>query len=132
MKDVMRVLTRALIAVALSWTYSMTLGFLFAIHWDRQFHFDVLLTPAAYIAPTIFSTIVAVFIAPITFWSIGNGIKKHCIYGPILWILLAVYENTAAAMYNLIGVIILAVAGLVILRLISHGVGSPMLDPPIS
>ncbi|MGD0942087.1 MAG: hypothetical protein ABR905_20525 [Terracidiphilus sp.] len=115
----MRVLKRTLIAVALTWIYSVTLGFLFAIHWDRQFHFDALLIPAAYIAPTVFSTVIAALVAPIAYWSIGNGLTKHCIYGPILWILLAVYENTAPPVYNLGGVVVLAAAGLVVLRLIS-------------
>ncbi|MGA2349305.1 MAG: hypothetical protein ABSF70_02645 [Terracidiphilus sp.] len=123
----MRVLTRMLIAVTLSWIYSMTLGFLFAIHWDRKFHFDVLLVPAAYIAPTVFSTIVAVFIAPITYWSIGTGVRKHYIYGPVLWILLATYEITAPSVYNLVGVVVLAVAGLSVLRMISGPEAPPLI-----
>jgi lysylphosphatidylglycerol synthetase-like protein (DUF2156 family) len=125
----MQVLKRMLVAVAMCWIFSETLGFLFAIYWDRHFHFEVLLIPAAYVAPTVFSTIIAVFIVPVAFWSLGNGVRKHCIYGPVLWVLLAFYEIVAPPVYNLVGVIMFAIIGLVILRLISRGAGGPVIAP---
>jgi hypothetical protein len=117
----MRISKRIVLAATMSWIYSVTLGLIFSINWDGKLHFNLLLVPAAYYAPTIFSTICALLIAPVAFWSIGNGIRRHLIFGPIVWLIIAVYESAApfASMaYDLAGALLLAVLGLVVLRVV--------------
>jgi hypothetical protein len=106
------------IAASMTWLYSVTLGILFAIHGDGKFHFDLLLIPAAYDAPVVFSSLLALIVLPFAFWSIGNGVRRHLIFGPILWIAIAVFECAAPAVYNLVGAVLLAVLGLVALRVV--------------
>lgn len=114
----MRIVKRLLLAAALTWAYSMTLGFIFAVHWNGQFHFNAYLNSSAYIAPLVFSSICATLVTPVAFWSIGNGVRKHLIYGPILWVIIAVFECVAPPVFNLAGAVLIAVLGLVALRVI--------------
>jgi hypothetical protein len=67
------------------------------------------------------STAVSIAMTPIAIWSVRTGAKNLCIYGPILWVVLAVYDvivipKTGA--YGPYGLLLLAVVGLAILGFI--------------
>ncbi len=115
------VLNRVLLAAAMSWSYSVTLGLLFAACSSGRFSVSTLRLPGVVPVALIGSTVIAVVMTPIAVWSVRTGAKNLVIYGPILWVVLAAYilvviPRTGA--YGPYGLILLGVAGLVILGLV--------------
>ena len=112
---------RAALGVVMSWTYSFTLGALFAVCTSERRSFSSLWLPGVFPVVLLGSTVVALCVAPIAVWSLRTGTKNLCIYGPILWIVLAAYillvlPRTGA--YGPYGLLLLGVAGLIALGLI--------------
>jgi len=114
-------LKRMLLAAAISWIYSVTLGLLFAACASGRFSFSTLQLPAVIPVALIWSTAVSIVITPIAAWSMKTGVKNLYTYGPILWLVLAVYivmgirKTGASGPYVLL---FLCILGLVILRFI--------------
>jgi hypothetical protein len=110
-----------LLAAAMSWSYSATLGFLFAACASGRFSFDTLRLPGVVSVSLVSSTVIAIAMTPIALWSVRTGAKNLCIYGPILWVVLAAYilvliPRTGA--HSPYGLLLLGVVGLVVLGLI--------------
>src|ERR1700685_1467358 len=82
---------RILLAAAMSWAYSVTLGLLFAIVLSENHSPKDLLLPGVIPATLISSTVVAIAITPVAIWSVRTGTRNLWLYGPILWITLAAY-----------------------------------------
>lgn len=121
MVNTMNIFKRVLLAAAMSWSYSFTLGALFAVCTSERQSFSSLLLPGVLPVVLLGSTVVAITMTPIAVWSVRTGTKNLCIYGPILWIVLAAYillviPNTGAD--GPYGLILLSVVGLIILGLI--------------
>ena len=117
----MNVWNRILIAVVMSWVYSVTLGLLFAVAASENHSLRTLLLPAVVPVALIGSTIVAIAIAPVAFWSVRTGARNLWFYGPILWIALAAYivfVFPKVGYYGQYGLLFLAVLGLVVLGFI--------------
>jgi hypothetical protein len=99
----------------------VTLGLLFAACASGRFSFSTLWLPGVVPVALITSTIIALLMTPIAAWSVRTGTKNLCLYGPILWIVLAswlvavVPRNVAYGEYS---VLILALVGLVFLGFI--------------
>jgi hypothetical protein len=114
-------LKRILLAATMSWVYSVTLGLLFAACAFGHFSFSTLLLPGVVPVALITSTVAAIGMTPIAVWSVRTGAKNLCIYGPILWIVLAgwvvlvVPWNPAYGQYS---VLILGLVGSVFLGFI--------------
>src|SRR5271170_888788 len=87
----MTLLNRVLLAAALSWSYSATLGLLFACCVSGSFSFSALRLPGVVPIALIISTVASVFITPVAVWSLRTGLRNLQIYGPILWVVLAAY-----------------------------------------
>jgi hypothetical protein len=117
----MRILKRILLAAALSWFYSATLGLLFAACASGRLSFGTLRLPGVVPVALIASSIIALFMTPIAAWSVRTGTRNLRLYGPILWIALAgwvvavVRWNPA---YGLYSVLILGLVGLVFMGFI--------------
>ena len=117
----MNLWNRILVAAVMSWAYSVTLGLLFAVAASENHSLRTLLLPAVVPVALIGSTIVAITIAPVAFWSVRTGARNLWLYGPILWTALAVYIVFAipkAGHYGQYGLLALAVLGLVALGFI--------------
>lgn len=117
----MSMLKRILLATAISWIYSVTLGLLFGIVVSERHTPRDLLLPGIVPVALIGSTIVSIAITPLAIWSVRTGAKNLWLYGPILWIALAAYIAFAiprAGHYGQYGLLFLAVLGLVVLGLI--------------
>jgi hypothetical protein len=117
----MNLWNRILLAAALSWIYSATLGLLFAVIVSENYSVRTLLLPGVVPATLIASTIVAIAITPVAIWSVRTGARNLWFYGPILWVALAAYVVFAiprAGHYGQYGLLCLAVLGLVVLGLI--------------
>lgn len=120
-------LNRVLLAAAMSWTYSVTLGLLFAARASGRFSLNTLHLPGVVPVALIISTVIAIVITPAAVWSVRAGTKSLCIYGPILWIILAAYivvviPRTGA--YGPYGLLLLGAVGLAVLGLVPpHKVG---------
>jgi hypothetical protein len=95
-----------------------TLGALLAIVLSDDHSPGVLLFPA--VAPVVLlaSTLVAVLITPVTVWALRTGTKNLWRYGPVLWLVLAMYILFAiphAGHYGQYGLVAIAVLGLIII-----------------
>jgi len=105
----------------MSWTYSVTLGLLFAIAVSGNYLLKTLLLPGVVPVALMGSTAIAIAVTPIAAWSVRTGTRNLWFYGPILWIALATYIVLAipkAGHYGPYGLLFLAVLGLVVLGLI--------------
>jgi hypothetical protein len=97
------------------------LGLLFAVCVSGRLAFSTLWLPGVIPVALITSTVAAIIMTPLAAWSVKTGAKNLCIYGPILWIVLAgwivavVPWNPASAQY---GALILGLVGLVALGFI--------------
>jgi len=109
---------RLLLGTTMSWVGSATLGLLFAACASGRFSLNTLRLPAVAQVALIGSTIVSIIIAPLAVWSLRAGARNLCIYGPILWIILAAYVVLViprTGPFGLHGLFFLAILGLVIL-----------------
>jgi hypothetical protein len=114
-------LNRILLAGALSWGYSVSLGLLFASCASGRFSLSTLRLPGVVPVALIISTVVSIIITPIAVWSVRTGVKNLCVYAPILWIALATYDVLVvpkASAYGFYGLLLLGVIGLVVLGFI--------------
>ncbi len=119
--EIMNVWNRILIAAVMSWSYSVTLGLLFAIAVSGNYSPRTLLLPGVVPVALTGSTVVAIAITPVAIWSVRTGARNLWFYGPILWIGLAAYIVLAipkAGHYGPYGLLCLAVLGLVVLGFI--------------
>jgi hypothetical protein len=117
----MNVWNRILIAAVMSWSYSVTLGLLFAIAVSGNYSLRTLLLPGVVPVALTGGTVVAIAITPVAIWSVRAGARNLWFYGPILWIGLAAYIFFAipkAGHYGPYGPLCLAVLGLVVLGFI--------------
>lgn len=117
----MNIVSRVVWAAALCWTYSFTLGVLFAVCTSERRSFSSILLPGVLPVVLLGSTVVAICITPVAAWSLRTGIKNVCVFGPILWIVLAGYEVLViprTGIYGPYGLIIMAILGLIILGFI--------------
>jgi hypothetical protein len=117
----MRMLNRVMLAAGLSWAYSVTLGLVFAACASGRLSLSTLKLPGVVPVALITSTVIALVMTPIAAWSVRTGARNLCLYGPILWVLLAAWlvavvpSNPAYGEYS---VLILGLVGLVILGFI--------------
>ncbi len=117
----MRILNRVLLAAAMSWTVSVTLGLLFAACTSGRFWLGTLRLPGVVPVALIISSVVAAAFTPIAMWSVRTGGKNLWLYAPILWIVLATYDvlvvpRTGA--YGPYGLLLLGLVGSAILGFI--------------
>ncbi|SRR5712691_5573790 len=115
----MRILNRVLLAAGISWTFSVTLGLLFAACASGRFWFGTLRLPGVIPVALMISTGAAM--TPVAIWSVRTGGKNLWFYAPILWIVLAIYDvlvvpRTGA--YGPYGLVLLGLVGSVILGFI--------------
>src|ERR1039458_1804747 len=89
--ETMNLWNKILLAAVMSWAYSVTLGLLSAVAASENHSLRTLLLPAVVPVALIGSTIVAIAITPVAFWSVRTGARNLWFYGPILWIVLAAY-----------------------------------------
>jgi hypothetical protein len=115
---------RILLAAGLSWFSAVTLGLLFAACASGRFSFSTLRLPGVIPVALIISSIVAVLMLPIAFWSLRTGTKNTITFAPILWIVLAAYivfvipRTGPSGPY---GLLVLSAIGLVLLGLLPAG-----------
>ena len=119
--ETMNLWNKILLAAVMSWAYSVTLGLLSAVAASENHSLRTLLLPAVVPVALIGSTIVAIAITPVAFWSVRTGARNLWFYGPILWIALAAYivfVFPKVGYYGQYGLLCLAVLGLVALGFI--------------
>jgi hypothetical protein len=112
---------RILLAAAMTWTFCVTLGLLFAACASGRFSFSTLRLPGVVPVALIISTVVSIGITPIAVWSVRTGARNLRIYAPILWILLATYEVLVVpktGIYGPYSLLLLSLVGLAILGFI--------------
>lgn len=117
----MSMLHRVILAAALSWFYSVTLGLLFAARASGTFSLSTLRLPGVVPVALLISTVIAVCITPVAVWALRTGTKNLSIYGPVLWVLLAAYEAVViprTGPYGTYGLLFLSVACLIVLGFI--------------
>ena len=117
----MSVLNRVLLAAAMSWSFSVTLGLLFAAGVSGHFSLKMLRLPGVVPVALIGCTMVSFVATPLAVWALRTGAKNLCIFGPVLWIALAAYEVVViprTGAYGLPGLLVLAIAGLAALGFI--------------
>jgi hypothetical protein len=118
---------RVLLAAAMSWGAAVSLGLLYATCASGRFMLCTLLLPGVIPVALIISTAFAILMTPIAIWSVRTGVKNLCIYGSILWIVLAAYivvvfsKTDFDVLYRLYGLLSLSIVGLAILGLIPAG-----------
>ena len=117
----MRIAKRVLLAAAMSWVFSVTLGLLFAACTSGRFWLGTLRLPGVIAVALMISTDAAIAMTPVAIWSVRTGGKNLLLYAPILWIMLATYDvlvvpRTGA--YGPYGLLILGLIGSVILGFI--------------
>jgi hypothetical protein len=112
---------RVLLAAVLSWTYSVTLGLLFAASTSGRFSFSTLRLPGVVPVALLVSTFVSIAVMPIAIWSVRTGAKNLWRYAPILWIALAAYDIVViprTGAYGPYGLLLLGLVGLAAVGLI--------------
>jgi hypothetical protein len=88
----MRILNRVLLAAAMSWIFSVTLGLLFAAGTSGRFWLGTLRLPEVIPVALMISTEAAIAMTPVAIWSVRTAKKNLWLYAPILWIVLATYD----------------------------------------
>lgn len=116
--NMLGMLNRVLLAAALSWGFSITLGLLYAASASGSFSLSTLRLPGVVPVALILGTEAALAITPIAIWSLRTGMKNLSIYGPILWLVLAGYVLVAGPSYGPYAVLALAALGLIVLGFI--------------
>ena len=114
-------LNRVILAAALTWSYSVTQGLLYAACTSGRLSFSTLKLPGVVPVALIVSTVAAVLLLPLAVWSMRTGMRNLYVYAPILWILLGIYNvivTSRAPVYGLYGLFFLGIAGLVVLGFI--------------
>lgn len=109
---------RVLLAMAISWVCSASLGLLLAVALSDNYSPKTLLLPGVIPVALIGSTIVAIAMTPLAIWSLRAGARNLWFYGPILWIVLAGYVLFViprGGHYGPYGLLGLAAVGLVVL-----------------
>ena len=126
----MKIWKRVLLAAAMTWSFSVTLGLLFAVcvgsrdmRDSGHSSFYALRLPAVVPVALITSTVISILITPVVIWSARTGVKNLFIYAPILWVALATYIFTVLviwknAAYGLYGVAFLGAVGAAVLGFI--------------
>lgn len=117
----MSFLKRILLAAVMSWTYSVTLGLLFAARASGHLDLSTLRLPGVVVVALIVSMVASIAVTPLAVWALRTGAKNLCVYGPILWLALVAYEiviipRTGA--YGLYGLVLLALGGVAVLGFI--------------
>jgi hypothetical protein len=117
----MRILNWVLLAAAMSWVFSVTLGLLFAACTSGRFWPGTLRLPEVIPVALMISPEAAIAMTPVAIWSVRTGKKNLWLYAPILWIVLATYDilvvpRTGA--YGPYGLLLLGFVGSVILGFI--------------
>ena len=111
-------LRRIVLALILSWSFSITLGLLFASCTEGRLNFRILALPAVVPVALLGSTIAALGLTPVAVWSLRTGGKNLHLYGPMLWAVLAIYIIVVAPKFAgmaLYGSLFMAVFGLIAL-----------------
>ena len=128
--QLMKILKRVLLAAAMSSSFSVTLGLLFAVCVSSRdmrdsghSSFYALRLPAVVPVVLITSTMISILITPVAIWSVRTGVKNLLIYAPILWVALATYIFAVMAIwkngaYGLYGVAFLGAVGAAVLGFI--------------
>jgi hypothetical protein len=114
----MNLSNRILLAAGMSWTFSVTLGLLFAANANGRFSLSTLRLPGVVPVALIVSTVISITLMPLAVWSVRTGAKNLYVCAPILWIALAAYVVLVipkVGRYGPLGLILMAVVGLVIL-----------------
>ena len=126
----MTIWKRVLLAAPISWSFSVTLGLLFAVcvfssdlRDSGHSSLDVLRLPAVVPVAPMTSTAISILITAVAIRSVRTGVKNLLIYAPILWIALATYIFTDLviwknAPYGLYGVAFLGAVGAAVLGFI--------------
>lgn len=126
----MTIWKRVLLAAAMSWSFSVTLGLLFAVcvgsrdmRDSGHSSLDVLRLPAVVPVALMTSTAISILITPVAIWSVRTGVRNLVIYAPILWIELDAYVFTVLVIwkndaYGLYGVAFLGAVGAAVLGFI--------------
>ena len=112
----------------MSWTFSVTLGLLFAATASGRFSLDTLRLPGVVPVALIGSTFVSIPILPIAIWSVRTGAKNLYVYAPILWTALAIYEIVVVPKigpYGPTSLFALAIVGSVVLGFIPAAKSGP-------
>ncbi len=117
----MSILNRVILAAALTWSYSVSQGLLYAACTSGRLSFSTLKLPGVIPVALIVSTAAAILLIPLAAWSMRTGTRNLWIYAPILWIVLTTYNVMAtsrAPFYGLYGLLFLGIVGLVVLGFI--------------
>jgi hypothetical protein len=126
----MKMVKTVLLATVMSWSFSVTLGLLFAVcvgsrdmRDSGHSSFYTLRLPAVVPVALITGTAISILITPVATWSVRTGMKNLLMYAPILWVTLATYIFAVSVIwknagYSLYGVAFLGVVGAVILGFI--------------
>jgi hypothetical protein len=117
----MSILKRTILAATMSWSFSLTLGILFAISSSGHIFLKILLVPEVILIALTVSSVISICLMPIAFWTVRTGVKNLSIYAPLFWIALAVYEVMVVPKYGnfgLYGLLAFSVIGLFILGFI--------------
>lgn len=129
-RTAMKILKRVLLAAAMSWSFSVTLGLVFAVcvgsrdmRDSGHSSFDVLRLPAVVPVALMVGTAISILITPVAIWSVRTGVKNLLMYAPILWVALATYIFAVLviwknAAYGLYGVAFLGAVGAAVLGFI--------------
>lgn len=120
-RETMSMRGRILLALFMSWGFSVTLGLLFAVVVSEDHSLKVLTLPGVVPVALISSSLVAIAITPVAVWSVRTGPKNLWLYAPIIWTALAAYivfVFPKVGYYGRYGLFFLAVLGLVALGFI--------------
>jgi hypothetical protein len=114
------VLRRILLGLGFSWLFSVTLGVLAMI---CGFGWEVFRLPIVIPTAIAASSLVSILFAPLAVWTAKTGARNICIYGPILWLILAgqVVDEVTRHIDLTISLLVTSVIGLVVLGLIPPG-----------
>ncbi len=107
--------------MGLSWIFAITLALLFAVRALGYFSLRTLALPGVLPVALIVATTVSLALTPVAAWALRTGVTNLSIYSPVLWFILAAYIVVViprTGRGGLLGLLILAIVGLIILGFI--------------
>lgn len=111
---------RILIAACVSWVSATSLALLFTASTSEDLSIHTLLLPGAIPVAVMSSTVSAVFMTPLVYWSLTSNHRNLGFYGLGLFLFLAAYIGVitpANAQLSLYGSLGLGIAGVITIRL---------------
>lgn len=114
-------LKKLLLGAVLSWVYAASFALWFAVCRSDSWSFQILRLPGVVPVALVGASWCAIVMSPLAAWALRTGTANLWRYGPLLWLIVALYIAAYGArggIQGFLGIVLLSVIGLCALGMI--------------